>query len=168
MYFWHIEKVREQLASGAISERTGFKYFMAHIVLYSLAYVPIFETEPFDYAVGLLLIPITVGGVLYAHRSNGGYEGENFYTKLFTISWVMTVKLLVAIVVYFALFGFFTAAAGGKDDLSYNIAKAVLFTLFMLVYYWRIGVHIRHTNQLIATGPVPPEPDRESAEAARS
>lgn len=152
MYFWQIAKVREQLASGVLNERTGFKYFMAHVVFYSLAYLILGEGggERVDYIIAMLSIPITIGGVLYAHHCNSGYEGENFYTRLFAISWVMTIKLLAAGVVFFFLLSLFEGAAENVDASSYLYTEAGVFILFQLIYYWRIGHHMRRTNDLAA------------------
>lgn len=150
MYFWNIAKVREQLASGALNERTGFKYFMAHVVLYALSYVVFSEPDQFDYLFGFISIPILIAGVLFAHHCNGGYEGESFYSRLFAISWVMTIKFFTALVIFFSVMGLLEGTATEVDSSIYLYTELTTFTTLYIIYYWRIGVHMQRTNALVA------------------
>lgn len=149
MYFWNIKKVREELATGEMSERNVFKYFIAHALLFSVVSIPYYyETTNIDIILGIVLVFITIGGLFYVRECNGGYEGKDFFTRLFSISWIVTIKLFVLALLVIFFVGFYDGIT--NSDLLYEapVVEAFIIGIFSLVYYWRIGVHIHKTREL--------------------
>ncbi|RUO26560.1 hypothetical protein CWE09_07590 [Aliidiomarina minuta] len=149
MYFWNIKNVREELATGKISERNAFKYFIAHALWLSVLLIPSSEEYKPDSWILIVWVVITIGGLFYVRHGNGGYEGENFFTRFFAIAWVMEVKFF-ALMLLLALAGVFYEGATDSDvRADFPVTYGLLgLGIYGVLFYWRIGVHMRRTKEL--------------------
>lgn len=147
MYFWNIKKVTEELATGEISEHNVFKYFIAHALIFLIAMIPAYETTRLDTIISIALLFITIGGLFYARRCNGGSEGKDFFTRLFSISWVMTIKFFVLLVLVAFIGGFFEAITEADIRSDAPAVEGFMIGILSIVFYWRIGVHISKVNE---------------------
>lgn len=145
MYFWKINKLKEDFIAGSVSEKSMLKYLVAYTIFVGLAMIPFGETNEFDLFSALLLIPVSVIGLLYAYSSNGGDSGTNFLAKYFAIGWVVTVRLLVVILPLAVVTGIVMASVGFDIPEGTTMWDVLITTVITAFYFWRIAVHIGQT-----------------------
>jgi hypothetical protein len=143
MYFWRIDKLKGQLQQGVLPQKEQFQYFLGMSVLAALATAPISTANNYDWISWGVMVPITVLGVTYWYRCNSADRGVRFFERAASISFVVTVRLLVllalpALLIYFLVLEFFF-----EISLETTLADVMLFTILQGVLLWRIGDHIK-------------------------
>ncbi|UTV29180.1 hypothetical protein [Photobacterium atrarenae] len=135
MYFWDIQSLKKELAANQVSEHESFQYFMAHMVVISLLFIPFTSYNIYDIASSILSVPILVFGLLYVHKQSSGGQ---FLTQYFALAlaWVFGIRFLVA----FLPFIFIFSAVSPVETSMWDV---VFFSVFEIVFYWRLGIHFR-------------------------
>src|SRR5689334_22587766 len=88
MYFISIRRLKTDLRLGPLPSREVVKYVGAQAILVSIVFVPTSAgpASGWDY----LTIPLlTLAGVYYCYRSNGGADGVQLAERYLTIGWVV-------------------------------------------------------------------------------
>jgi len=77
MYFIHYNPLKERLRNRSIHDREALPYFLLFCVLEALAIsLPGAEYKnKWDYVSPVLTLLVTIWGVIYVYRRNGGREG---------------------------------------------------------------------------------------------
>jgi hypothetical protein len=156
MYFWKIEKLKEDLSAGPLPEAESVKYVVAQEVLYALGMVPFLGVEDnnvWDVADGLVYLFLVLAGVLYAYSCNGRAKGRDFMQRYFAVGWVagirwMVMVLLPALVAYGVALGLYYGEAMPE---SMTPAEVVFLNVLCATYFWMLG---RHLKDLEARGKV--------------
>ncbi len=118
MYFWRIEKLKEELRQGQLGQRAAFGYVL--IALLASMLPPSAASlwiEPSDsstygdllkYGAAMLL---AIGGTYIAYRANGGPTGTDFAARYLAVSWVVSIRItiLFALAVVLVVCGAWTA-----------------------------------------------------------
>ncbi|HSV54861.1 MAG TPA: hypothetical protein VLJ57_22250 [Burkholderiaceae bacterium] len=144
MYFWRIDKLKQDLVSAPLSERHGLYYLLISMPM--AAAVSLFPAEAAhapDYVGAALDWAITVAGLLYAFVRNGGDAGRHFVQRFLaigivtTIRWVATIgpALIVVVVAYAYLL-----------KRTNEEAFALFYGLWWpaeIFLWWQVGRHIR-------------------------
>ncbi|MEF1255444.1 hypothetical protein [Vibrio sp. M260112] len=134
MYFWAIDKLKEEFITGTIKENELVKYFIAHILIVGAALsIPYQEPNIFDLVASILSVFLCIVGVLYAYRCNGADKGSHFIAKFLAISWVMFIKFLFSVFLFYALI----------MPLQTNIWDVLVFGMIEILFYWRVAFHIK-------------------------
>ena len=151
MYFLKYHPLKERLAARSVTDKEALPYLVVFYVSASLvtSFPFIEEFNKWDFVSGALSVLLAAGGILYAYRSNGGAEGFDLVQKYVVLGWVVVVRCLLAslpllVVAYLAgeAFGIVTDETGPFDTM--------VFAVFELVLYWRIGRNIRDTRAVDA------------------
>lgn len=143
MYFWKIDKLKEDLKKHSLSESESFKYILATSILYSMALIPILESNMWDVYSAIIMGVLTVYSVYYSYKCNGGAKGKDFLQRFLSLSLVVGIRWLVligipAVIVYLTLIIMF------KDLSESTTLYDVLFSnLLYLPYIWLLGKHIK-------------------------
>jgi len=95
MYFWKVDKLKEQLISGELSEQEQFKYLMANSILYSLAAIQYETPNDFDTLAGAIGVFITVLGLWFIYKCNGGPNGKNIIQRYLSIGFIVFIRVFV-------------------------------------------------------------------------
>lgn len=150
MYFWRIEKLKNELAARPLSERETLPYLVVFVGLSAaVGYIPQTMSNVWDGLGAAWSIALAVVATIYIYRQNGGADGQHFLQRYFAIGWVVTVRwLAVLILVGVAFFG--TLAALGADTETTHWYDFVFAALVEAVVYWRIGHHVRDLAQRAA------------------
>ncbi len=158
MRIWKIRALKQQLATGALTEAQLFPYFFAVLTLDVLILELVSqladgsEAGLWDYAGSVGTIIITLGGTWIAWRQNGGAAGQGFLGRYFPLVWVLTIRFLVfsipvMVAMLAALFYFYEAVLGvAAEEESYAVAMQVIIVagwVWMLLFYYRLVVHVR-------------------------
>jgi len=145
MYFWRIESLKQDLATGTLSEKGVLPYLLWLGSLTTLtSSLPLGELNRWDLAAAVASVLLFVAGTSYAFRCNGGAAGADFLVRYLTINWVLGLRLMAllavpGIVAVFAL-----------EELLFEqvppdstALEACFLIAFEAVFYWRLASHIR-------------------------
>jgi hypothetical protein len=150
MYFWHIEKLKTELAARPLSERETLPYFVVFVGLFTaVGYIPQTMSNVWDGLVAAWSVALAVVGTIYIYRQNGGADGQHFLQRYFAIGWVVTVRWFAFLILVGVAF-FATLAAVGADTENTNWYDFLFSAVAEAVVYWRIGHHVRDLAQRTA------------------
>lgn len=143
MYFWKVEKLKNDLRKKPLSESESFKYLYATLFLYSLGMIPFLENNIWDVYSAIIIGVISAIGVYYVYKCNKGAKGNNFLQKYLAIGWVVGIRWMFLImlptsIIFFILIGIYYGVT------EYTTAKEVtFFNLVGATYFWLLGKHIK-------------------------
>ena len=158
MYFWRLKPLKQELQRSPLAASEAVKYAIAYSIAFiGLEYVPI-ENEAFTLTDALLLLvtlAITVAGISFVYRANGGAGGADFPGRYLALGWVVGVRILVfgllvlAAILTLIFIAVFVSALLAERELpelpdAWLEGAGITFTLGVyLLYYWRLGLHMR-------------------------
>jgi hypothetical protein len=148
----NIKRLKATLQQGELPARETAKYAAAQGALLSLAFIPSPAPEPVDW--GFVAFPLlTLAGVFYCYRRNGGDTGTRFAERYLAIGWVIgwRVALVLGALLVVSVAG--SLLATGKVQWLENprladaMTAATLATMALI--YWRMGHHMAqvHTHR---------------------
>ncbi|MCK5708086.1 MAG: hypothetical protein KAI43_10575 [Candidatus Aureabacteria bacterium] len=144
MYFWKINKLKEQLRTGTLSQSEIFKYLMAYIVLNLLFHVaPNASNNQWDTLEKILVFFITIIGTYFLYLSNNGSSGKNFLERYISLYLVFGIRFTV----YFIIIGiplcFFLNFYGFINLDNTNLVDVMVVTIAEIIFYWRLSFHFK-------------------------
>jgi hypothetical protein len=140
MYFWHIEDLKKDLVAGPLNDREVLPYLLIFVGLSALVLIfPAESMNPWDYALAISTLLITVGGTVYVYYCNGAAAGSHFVQRYLAIGWVVTVRWGVAVIFAFVVLLFLIDTSGDET----TPITAVFWITAEVALYERIGHHIR-------------------------
>jgi hypothetical protein len=151
MYFWRIEKLKQEMANRPLTDREALPYFLVYSGLTAAAgYVAMPLENAWDWAQAAWAVLIAILGAIHLYRSNGGNHGEYFFQRYFALGWVVGLRwLLVAVLV---LVAFHVPMAFFRPDVEdtqwYDLLLLVVLETGL---YWRIGHHIKDLARRVAS-----------------
>jgi len=144
MYFINIKQLKQDIVNKEFTEKDRFIYMFIYIAIYAIIYeLAFFEnsTAPVmsDYISSIGTVIITVIGTYYLYRANGGNDGEDFLGRYFSITWVVSMRLLLLVIIFIGIsiiINMNFIVDGDILDIS-----SVLFGLLygFLIYYFSYG-----------------------------
>ena len=148
MYFWRVGDLVKVLGERDLTEREAFRYFLANSILVAIVMeVPKEDWNTWDAVGAVATVIVTILGLIYCYRSNGGDAGQAFLSRVIAIMWVVTIRIFVAsIPIALAILGVADLVGALTDDTSWWEALALL--LLEVFIYARVAVHIRRVVEL--------------------
>jgi len=148
VYFWNIKKLKADLISNEVSQRDIMYYLLASTILTvgvieSMRFLPQESVNMWDYIDAMSRILITVIGVIWVYRSNGGNLGVRFAERYLAIAWVTLIRFMVLLVLVF-----FAMALITFDEQDSGATKwwhVLIVQAWYLGYFWRV---VKHTNDV--------------------
>tara|TARA_B110000114_G_C14837254_1_gene295157 strand:+ start:125 stop:574 length:450 start_codon:yes stop_codon:yes gene_type:complete len=148
MYIWKTGNLVEDLKSNKVTERNFKNYYLASSLLMMISYY-LAMTDPPENMTMMLIeaigsIGITVVGIDFVFKCNGGDNGANFINKALSLSFPLMIKVIVA--------GIFVGTAmavmkeGSLSQQVIEITYTVLILLIQGFFFWRLAVHIQRAN----------------------
>lgn len=150
MYFWKIDKLKQQLLEQGLTEKHLFYYILIFVASESMSiemtgYYPYTEPDSWSYVSSALNILIPIIGTIAAFRANGGSSGIKFAEKYFSISFVVFIRFLVlliplmgAMMVYWS----FTYGIENEWPDSSGSIEVIIFSIWYAAMYAYIVKHI--------------------------
>lgn len=149
MYFWKTGSLVEDLKNNKVTERNFKNYYLASSLLMMISYYIAMAAPPENMTMMLIeaisSIGITVFGIGFVFKCNGGDSGSNFINKALCLSFPLMIKVFVA--------GFFIGGvaagfmeAGSLSQQVIEIAYTALGLLIQVIFVWRLAVHIQRVN----------------------
>ena len=150
MYFWNINKLKEDLKEQPLPESESFKYLLASSIVLGLVMVPLFETNKYDVIGALLDTVVLVFGVLYIFRCNGAANGEHLLQRYFSLGWVVSIRWLVLAVIPVFVAYFVVMEIVGEVPEYTTLQDTVLISVLYAGYFLRLGAHFKWVSGLHA------------------
>ena len=147
MYFWNINKLKQDIKDGGLSESEQFKYLLVCVVLMTLSEIfylgESFSSVKYDLAIDIIF---AIFGTYYLYRCNGGANGKRFLEKFFSIGFVVGVRWIVFVIIPIVVVFFLDAVFmifNMEDEKIFDILDYIISPIALIIYYWRSGVHIK-------------------------
>lgn len=143
-YLWNTGFVRDLLRTERLSEAATFRYFLVIMAFDWLQFTFIATTPTpsisvWSTASSWASFAITVLGLLYLYRKNGGGTGKQFLRRYFPLSVTVGWKFVVAMFVVLWLIPV-TLAAQGNETVGWSTTVAL--AVINIIMIWRIGFHL--------------------------
>lgn len=148
MYFWRIDRLKEDLRSG-LTERESFRYLFFTLVLYAFCaeiglLFPEENPNRWSHLVAVVCWAGLLVGAYLTYRSNGGASGHRFAERFFAITRVMGIRLMVlAVPILLALYiGSELVAPVPPEPIEARWSDVVVLTVYVVLFYWRVCKHL--------------------------
>ncbi len=147
MYFIKYHPLKTQLRNRELSDREALPYFIIFLGLttFFMEFSSNDYMNRWNYLSGILNISITLAGLIYAYMQNGGKSGYDIIQKFVVLGWVVAVRVfIIVLLLYFTLaflFDLFDVV-----NVSDNLLEVIILSAVELIYYQRLGHHIKDTN----------------------
>ena len=147
MHFVRYRPLKDKLRSRSVSEREALPYLVIFTALTALvgAFPLIEGFNDWDFVSGLLSVAFAVGGVVYAYKSNGGNKGFDLIQKYVVLGWVVVVRCLL-VFIPLGIVAYIAGDALGLTTDQTGFFDVLIIAIFEIVFYQRIGRHIRDTR----------------------
>ena len=144
MYFWNINKLKEELKTETLTQFDNFKYLLAYIIAISLfTMIPTPINNLWDIVINISVLIITIVGVYCTYRSNNGLSGKNYLQRFFALNWVFGIRFIV----FFMLIGiplcFLLVFIGLVDLNKSNLVDVIVVAISEIIFYWRLSFHFK-------------------------
>ena len=152
MYFWKIEKLKEDIRTNQLTEKDRFIYALIYLVLGAIGLevmmlMPLEDGNIWDLISSIANVLIVALGTLYAFKANGSNGGSDFLGKYFSIGFVVAIRFLAyAIPLFVLLFIYYFYAFGEEEEIPTNYIDVIPYLIWYVAMYWRIYVHIKQVN----------------------
>lgn len=148
MYFTKYHPLKERLRDRKVDDREALPYYVVYSMLGAVATTLPTGQAPdvwrvLNCAVNVLL---TIAGVLYCYRQNGGQAGYDFVQKSVVLGWVVAIRLIP----FFLLCGLATLLLKkffGHPQQEFSWVEIVFAPIVFGFIYERLGRHLRDTNK---------------------
>jgi hypothetical protein len=145
MYFWQIEKLKNNIKQGLLTERQRFIYALIYIVFAEFG-MEVMTLIPFNEG-GLSNVIIGFIGTFFCYRANKGANGTDFLGRYLAISVIISIRFFIYLISILIIIK--VSLLLGFECPCQNEIKYIKFTLLLawyLIMYWKIYVHIKQVN----------------------
>lgn len=148
MYYWKTHLLVDAIKRGTLQDNDYKNYYLATSILAVLAmYLAMAESRE-DWlamtAEGIGVLAVTIFGINAAFTANGGALGARFVEKAVSISFPLLVKFALGAIGAGIVIGIWQGLGAGECLTEW--ASAVVMVLLQAAFYWRLTVHVRHSN----------------------
>ena len=144
-YLWSTTFITNLLRAERLSEAATFRYFLAIMVFDWLQFTLIATTptpsiSPWATVGSWSTFAVTVLGLLFLYRMNGGSTGRQFLKRYFPLSITVGWKFVVAM---FVTLWLIPVVLAGQSNETLGWSATASLTVINILMFWRIGSHLR-------------------------
>ncbi len=144
-YLWSTAFISNLIRTERLSDEAAFRYFFAIMVFDWLQFTLIATTpmpniSPWSTVGSWSTFVVTVFGLLYLHRMNGGRSGRQFLQRYFPLSVTVGWKFVAAMLIVLWLI---PVALAGQSIQFLGWSATVALTVINILMFWRIGSHLK-------------------------
>ncbi|MBM3337262.1 MAG: hypothetical protein FJY60_06210 [Betaproteobacteria bacterium] len=144
-HLWSTAFITNLLRTERLSEAATFRYFLA-IMAFDWLQFTLIATTPtpsisrWSTVSSWSTFAVTVLGLLYLYRMNGGSTGRQFLQRYFPLSITVGWKFVAAM---FVALWLIPVVLAGQSNETLGWSSTVLLTVINILMFWRIGSHLR-------------------------
>lgn len=128
VYFLRLKPLKEELISPGLAEKERVKYLLAWMILMVFSLGPDSRIgDPFRGLLVLGILLITILGVWYAYRRNGGQAGAALLDRYISVGWVVRLRVALAMAILVPLLFHFPFIQRLGEYLDYFAFTIVSF-----------------------------------------
>ena len=149
MYFWKIEKLKEEISQNKFDEKDRFSYAfiyiaMTAIFMEAMSYLPVENPNIWDSVNTIGNIIITIIGTFYAYKANGGHQGTDFLGRFFSISFVVSIRFIALLIpMTFALTAYYIFTFPDEQEIVSTPLDIIPLQIWFALLYARTCKHIK-------------------------
>lgn len=156
MYFWNTKTLASDIKKGELSEADQKNYYLGlSIIILIQIYLGLIE-GPRDFTFTaiefLLMLAITVAGINWAFKANGGNEGRDFIGRFVSLSFPVMIKIFVLTLVlaFAAVFLIASLVDPQAMERGASVRESVVLLIAVameIIYFWRVITHLNAINR---------------------
>lgn len=147
MYFIKYQPLKEQLRHRTFSDRDGLPYYIIYVVstllMLNLSWGVYNKFDALSATIGSAA---TIWGILYTFKKNGGKQGYDFIQKSIVLGWIVIMRCLLPFLFIGGAVGYFSKVALGQPIDETTWVDVGIYTIFLAIYFHRLGRHIADTS----------------------
>src|SRR5659263_14252 len=108
MIWFNIKNLESKISNNELSDKDGFNYLLANaiVTVISISISTVHEHDRWIKLVGMIIaVMITIWGIKAAYNANNDNDGKDFLKRFLAISWVVSMRILVAFFLLAIFFG---------------------------------------------------------------
>ena len=159
MYFIQYQPLKEKLRERDLSESEALPYWILFNVLVVLGFsVPTTgDFNAWNAIEGVMSLLFTICGIYHVYSQNGGASGFDFIQKVVVLGWVVSIRCLLVFIPSMIVFYIFAGILELVSD-DKNLLDVLVIAAFYIIYFQRLGEHIKDTTKSEAKPPpLPPQ-----------
>lgn len=142
---WSTAFITKLLRAERLSEAAAFRYFLAIMAFDWLQFTLIATTPTPSISLWSTVgswatFSVTVLGLLYLYRMNGGSNGRQFLHRYFPLSITVGWKFVAAM---FVTLWLIPVVLAGQSNETLGWSGTVSLAVINILMFWRIGFHLR-------------------------
>lgn len=146
MYFIKYRILKKNLQNRSVTVRESLPYLIAFVILETIPDIfPVGGHNLWDSISSVLSIVAFVAGVCYAYYKNGGAAGSDFFLKYILIGWVVSIRFLLVFILVIPILVYLGYKTGLMSLDEWGPYETTVFFLAEVIFYQRIGRHIKDT-----------------------
>ncbi len=151
MYFWKIEKLKDDIKVGYFTEKDRFIYALIYFMSCAIGMevmmlMPLENGNIWDFINSFSFVLIVLLGTICAFRANGSINGRDFLGKYLSIGFVMAIRFMVYAIPLFIMLSIYYFYAFDEEECISSYIDVIPFLAWYAALYWRICVHIKQIN----------------------
>lgn len=145
MYFVHYHPLKEKLRDRTLSDAEALPYFIGSSIL---VLIPVGGIENvWDFAALFISIVLTIMGLRWAYKANGGAAGFDIIQKVVVLGWILGFRLLLFFIIPLLCFliGISIAMPEDATPEKTGVGLVIFGAIAELILWKRLASHIRDT-----------------------
>ncbi len=148
MYFWKIDKLKDDLKIGRLTQKDEFLYTFFWAIFYQLSIIIILydNTDSSNNKYWFIIATIdllSVLGIYYIYIKNGASSGKDFIKRYCSLSLVVSIRVMVFSLPFMITIAIVSVFA---DDMSISVPTNLVDILFTFIidtiYIYLVAKHI--------------------------
>ena len=153
MIWFDIKQLEKQFVDGDISDKEGFNYLLANMVMFSLTpYLAGDRYQNYWLTFIQFVVDIFITVILIRATFDINTTGDNrdYFKRFLGLSFVTAIRLIVYIIIFLiptTIIMYFVEKSGTVDKNSKNIFMLLLSIATAIVYYFMLTNSFRRVNE---------------------
>jgi len=145
LYLWKINLLKEDITQNRVTQKEYLLYAIAFFSLYNVLFIISIIQIYSVWNTLMVGIQILVSGlgIYYSFHLNGGFKGEQFREKFFSVGWVFLLRSVFFMSI--GMLNLYVMTSLFDIEAFFSIKNSIVIgLLFEILLYWRIAKHIEN------------------------
>jgi hypothetical protein len=143
MIWLNIKEAERKLSANELTDSESFKYLLGIGILASINGQQHFFNEWLNFFDTILSVLTTIWGLNKLYQTNNLIDGQDFYKRLFVLTWVtgwrICVYLILPIAIIEAIFKEIYGYSLVPDNITAQTIQTIVYALITVIYFIMIN-----------------------------